>query len=139
MYVCLLVEFNFIYDSHFSLGVQVKLREMKPGTLSHELKEALGMPEGSPPPWLINMQVRLANILCLILTFTVSLELFWTLHSLFFLFSQKKKKKTVNFSRDMALHPLTLIWKFLDSMLLFHLEQALVIMPVAGASLLLMK
>ncbi|CAH9059888.1 unnamed protein product [Cuscuta europaea] len=35
---------------------EVKLREMKPGTLSHELKEALGMPEGSPPPWLINMQ-----------------------------------------------------------------------------------
>ncbi|MFS8026407.1 putative PSP, proline-rich [Helianthus anomalus] len=29
---------------------------MKPGTLSHELKEALGMPEGAPPPWLINMQ-----------------------------------------------------------------------------------
>ncbi|KAK4368366.1 hypothetical protein RND71_012158 [Anisodus tanguticus] len=35
---------------------EVKLREMKPGTLSHELKEALGMPEGAPPPWLINMQ-----------------------------------------------------------------------------------
>ncbi|CAL5411204.1 unnamed protein product [Camellia sinensis] len=34
----------------------VKLREMKPGMLSHELKEALGMPEGAPPPWLINMQ-----------------------------------------------------------------------------------
>ncbi|XP_057452597.1 pre-mRNA-splicing factor sap145-like [Lotus japonicus] len=29
---------------------------MKPGILSHELKEALGMPEGAPPPWLINMQ-----------------------------------------------------------------------------------
>lgn len=37
---------------------------MKPGTLSQELKEALGMPEGAPPPWLINMQV---SILCLIL------------------------------------------------------------------------
>ncbi|XP_009593588.1 uncharacterized protein LOC107785564 [Nicotiana tabacum] len=35
---------------------EVKLREMKPGTLSQELKEALGMPEGTPPPWLINMQ-----------------------------------------------------------------------------------
>ncbi|VFQ89519.1 unnamed protein product [Cuscuta campestris] len=35
---------------------EAKLRDMKPGTLSHELKEALGMPEGSPPPWLINMQ-----------------------------------------------------------------------------------
>jgi len=30
---------------------------MKPGMLSHELKEALGMPDGAPPPWLINMQV----------------------------------------------------------------------------------
>jgi hypothetical protein len=36
--------------------VQVKLREMKPGQLSQELKDALGMPEGAPPPWLINMQ-----------------------------------------------------------------------------------
>ncbi|XP_023537139.1 splicing factor 3B subunit 2-like [Cucurbita pepo subsp. pepo] len=35
---------------------EVKLREMKPGMLSQELKEALGMPEGAPPPWLINMQ-----------------------------------------------------------------------------------
>ena len=38
---------------------------MKPGSLSHELKEALGMPEGAPPPWLINMQVSLVNILSL--------------------------------------------------------------------------
>ncbi len=37
--------------------MQVKLREMKPGMLSQELKDALGMPEGAPPPWLINMQV----------------------------------------------------------------------------------
>ncbi len=37
--------------------MQVKLREMKPGVLSQELKDALGMPEGAPPPWLINMQV----------------------------------------------------------------------------------
>jgi hypothetical protein len=37
--------------------MQVKLREMKPGALSQELKDALGMPEGAPPPWLINMQV----------------------------------------------------------------------------------
>ncbi|ONK56352.1 uncharacterized protein A4U43_C10F7530 [Asparagus officinalis] len=29
---------------------------MKPGMLSHELKEALGMPDGAPPPWLINTQ-----------------------------------------------------------------------------------
>ncbi|RZC03678.1 Splicing factor 3B subunit 2 isoform B [Glycine soja] len=39
------------------LEYQVKLREMKPGMLSHELKEALGIPEGAPPPWLINMQI----------------------------------------------------------------------------------
>jgi splicing factor 3B subunit 2 len=31
---------------------------MKPGVLSRELKEALGMPDGAPPPWLINMQVK---------------------------------------------------------------------------------
>ncbi|KAL2473318.1 proline-rich spliceosome-associated (PSP) family protein [Forsythia ovata] len=35
---------------------EVKLREMKPGSLAQELKEALGMPESAPPPWLINMQ-----------------------------------------------------------------------------------
>ncbi|PRQ28827.1 putative PSP, proline-rich [Rosa chinensis] len=32
---------------------QVKLREMKPELLSYELKEALGMPDGAPPPCLI--------------------------------------------------------------------------------------
>ncbi|GLT63761.1 hypothetical protein SLA2020_363000 [Shorea laevis] len=41
---------------HEGKEFEVKLREMKPGTLSHELKEALGMPEGAPPPLLINMQ-----------------------------------------------------------------------------------
>ena len=40
------------------LNLQVKLREMKPGTLAHELKEALGMPESAPPPWLIIIQVN---------------------------------------------------------------------------------
>jgi len=35
---------------------EVKLKEKKPGHLSDELKAALGMPEGAPPPWLINMQ-----------------------------------------------------------------------------------
>lgn len=45
------------------VGAQVKLREMKPGMLSQELKEALGMPEGAPPPWLINMQVILQPLL----------------------------------------------------------------------------
>lgn len=41
----------------FPFDIQVKLREMKPGMLSQELKEVLGMPDGAPPPWLINMQV----------------------------------------------------------------------------------
>uniref|UniRef100_A0A2P2L7W2 Pliceosome associated family protein n=1 Tax=Rhizophora mucronata TaxID=61149 RepID=A0A2P2L7W2_RHIMU len=47
---------------HEGKEFEVKLREMKPGSLSHELKEALGMPEGAPPPWLINMQVRLCSL-----------------------------------------------------------------------------
>jgi hypothetical protein len=42
---------------HEGKEFKVKLREMKPGVLSQELKDALGMPEGAPPPWLINMQV----------------------------------------------------------------------------------
>jgi splicing factor 3B subunit 2 len=41
---------------HEGKEFEVKLREMKPGQLSQELKDALGMPEGAPPPWLINMQ-----------------------------------------------------------------------------------
>ncbi|WCJ26992.1 proline-rich spliceosome-associated (PSP) family protein [Euphorbia peplus] len=41
---------------HEGKEFEVKLREIKPGSLSQELKEALGMPEGAPPPWLINMQ-----------------------------------------------------------------------------------
>jgi splicing factor 3B subunit 2 len=35
---------------------EVNLRTRKPGELSEELKKALGMPPGAPPPWLINMQ-----------------------------------------------------------------------------------
>jgi splicing factor 3B subunit 2 len=35
---------------------EVNLRTRKPGDLSEELKKALGMPPGAPPPWLINMQ-----------------------------------------------------------------------------------
>jgi len=35
---------------------ELKMRIHKPGALSEELKMALGMPEGCPPPWLINMQ-----------------------------------------------------------------------------------
>ncbi|KAE8814256.1 Splicing factor 3B subunit 2 [Hordeum vulgare] len=33
-----------------------KLKVMKPGVLSEELKNALGMPDGAPPPWVTRMQ-----------------------------------------------------------------------------------
>eukprot|EP01128_Nolandella_sp_AFSM9_P008679 TRINITY_DN5368_c0_g1_i1.p1 TRINITY_DN5368_c0_g1~~TRINITY_DN5368_c0_g1_i1.p1 ORF type:complete len:523 (+),score=196.24 TRINITY_DN5368_c0_g1_i1:79-1647(+) len=35
---------------------EVVMTSKRPGVLSDELKEALGMQEGHPPPWLINMQ-----------------------------------------------------------------------------------
>lgn len=35
---------------------EVHLKTKKPGALSAALKAALGMPDGAPPPWLINMQ-----------------------------------------------------------------------------------
>jgi splicing factor 3B subunit 2 len=35
---------------------EITLKEKRPGQLSDALKRALGMPEGAPPPWLINMQ-----------------------------------------------------------------------------------
>lgn len=35
---------------------EITLKEKKPGMFSEDLKKALGMPEGAPPPWLINMQ-----------------------------------------------------------------------------------
>mmetsp|Transcript_12843 Transcript_12843/g.38240 ORF Transcript_12843/g.38240 Transcript_12843/m.38240 type:complete len:557 (-) Transcript_12843:44-1714(-) len=35
---------------------EVHLKQKRPGTLSASLKAALGMPDGAPPPWLINMQ-----------------------------------------------------------------------------------
>ena len=35
---------------------EVQLGNKKPGVVSDALKAALGMPDGSPPPWLINMQ-----------------------------------------------------------------------------------
>lgn len=35
---------------------ELKMRVYRPGQLSDELKLALGMPDGCPPPWLINMQ-----------------------------------------------------------------------------------
>ena len=61
--------------------MQVKLREMKPGTLSKELKEALGMPEGAPPPWLINMQVS-----CVIVSHLVCIQCFCFLMFVFICF-----------------------------------------------------
>ena len=35
---------------------ETNLRHLKPGNLSEELQEALNMPPGAPPPWLINQQ-----------------------------------------------------------------------------------
>ncbi|WPH04057.1 Hypothetical protein R9X50_00694100 [Acrodontium crateriforme] len=35
---------------------ETNLRHLRPGNLSEELKEALNMPPGAPPPWLINQQ-----------------------------------------------------------------------------------
>ncbi|XP_037462687.1 splicing factor 3B subunit 2-like [Triticum dicoccoides] len=35
---------------------ELKLKVMKPGMLSQELKKALGMPDGAPPPWVTRMQ-----------------------------------------------------------------------------------
>ena len=45
-------------DAKFYLHIrQPKLKVMKPGMLSQELKKALGMPDGAPPPWVTRMQV----------------------------------------------------------------------------------
>ncbi len=35
---------------------ETNLRHLRPGEISDELKEALNMPAGAPPPWLINQQ-----------------------------------------------------------------------------------
>jgi splicing factor 3B subunit 2 len=35
---------------------ETNLRHLRPGELTAELKEALNIPPGAPPPWLINMQ-----------------------------------------------------------------------------------
>lgn len=37
---------------------EAKLEHLRPGVLSSDLREALGMTDSSPPPWLVNMQVR---------------------------------------------------------------------------------
>lgn len=61
----------------FEQTMQVKLREMKPGQLSQELKEALGMPDGAPPPWLINMQVS-TIVYCVVLNISLPTDCFQT-------------------------------------------------------------
>ena len=38
------------------LGVVQQIKNAKPGLLTEGLRSALGMADGSPPPWLINMQ-----------------------------------------------------------------------------------
>eukprot|EP00727_Mastigamoeba_balamuthi_P002825 m51a1_g1254 hypothetical protein (619) ;mRNA; f:38011-40406 len=35
---------------------EVSMKEKRPGEISEDLRKALGMPEGFPPPWLYNMQ-----------------------------------------------------------------------------------
>ena len=35
---------------------EIRMRGYKPGRLSPELRMALGIPDNSPPPWIINMQ-----------------------------------------------------------------------------------
>jgi len=35
---------------------EIKMRKFKPGKVSPELRGALGIPDTSPPPWIINMQ-----------------------------------------------------------------------------------
>ncbi|XP_024534102.1 splicing factor 3B subunit 2 isoform X1 [Selaginella moellendorffii] len=41
---------------HEGKEFEIKLRNMRPGYLSRELRSALGMDDGAPPPWLFNMQ-----------------------------------------------------------------------------------
>eukprot|EP01133_Synstelium_polycarpum_P010565 gene10565-12290_t len=37
---------------------EISLKKTRPGTLSDDLRRALGMPDGYPPPWLIHMQTH---------------------------------------------------------------------------------
>lgn len=67
------LDYNKMYDAFFRLQTkphltrygevyyegkeyEINLRHLRPGDLSDELKEALNIPPGAPPPWLINMQ-----------------------------------------------------------------------------------
>lgn len=45
---------------------EAQLEHLKPGVLSDELREALGMDDNSPPPWLVNMQVGGPGRVCLL-------------------------------------------------------------------------
>jgi splicing factor 3B subunit 2 len=35
---------------------EIKKKDYKPGRLSQELQQALGIPDNAPPPWMMNMQ-----------------------------------------------------------------------------------
>ena len=66
------IDYQVLHDAFFRFQTKPKLtgvgelyfegkefeaeHEYRPGHLSLPLKRALGMPEGAPPPWLINMQ-----------------------------------------------------------------------------------
>lgn len=67
------IDYQVLHDAFFKLATKPKLSKhndlyhegkeyeakmltKRPGQLSAALKEALGMAEGAPPPWLINMQ-----------------------------------------------------------------------------------
>lgn len=49
-----LTDFGDIY--YEGKEFEVEMKEKRPGVLSTQLKEALGMPSNAPPPWLFNMQ-----------------------------------------------------------------------------------
>ncbi|KAF7092234.1 hypothetical protein CFC21_094739 [Triticum aestivum] len=49
-------EFPKIQTLNLGQILQLKLKIMKPGMLSQELKKALCMPDGALPPWLTRMQ-----------------------------------------------------------------------------------
>jgi splicing factor 3B subunit 2 len=45
-----------LYRYYEGKEFEVKLKTKVPGILSDDLKQALGMVEGVPPPWLLNVQ-----------------------------------------------------------------------------------
>lgn len=40
---------------HEGKEYEIKMRIYKPGRISPNLRHALGIPDSSPPPWLVNM------------------------------------------------------------------------------------